>query len=423
MLMTTYLSEAFGGALFLLTLPVLLELAVLTLASRLPRRSGLSSSFDPGIQLAVIIPAHNEEILIASCIESLRVSASGTKTRIIAVAHNCSDRTAQRAAEAGAEVLVYDDPEAQGKGAALAFGFAYASSQGMDASLVVDADSAVSTNLVPIVRDAIASGTDVAQCRYEMESSSNRPTTRLTALAFRGFNVIRPIGRSRLGLSAGVQGNGFAVRQALLAEGSYNSHSVVEDLEFHIRLVLAGHRVQFLEDAKVCSALPASKSGETTQRARWEGGRANAARTWLPLLLGQLVRGRFGSFEPMLDLASLPIGYVVPLLFVAAILPLTWLRIFSLLGVVTLVAHVLAAAWSGTDFAADVRILARAPMYILWKITVLPSLLRNSQGNAAWVRTERVPATEFAEAVSATQAVSATNMEHVLSITSSLEIS
>jgi cellulose synthase/poly-beta-1,6-N-acetylglucosamine synthase-like glycosyltransferase len=423
MLMTTYLAEVFGGVLFLFTLPVLLELAVLTLASRLPRRVRLSSSVDHPIQLAVIIPAHNEEILIASCIESLRVSAYGTKTRIIAVAHNCSDRTAQRAAEAGAEVIVYDNPKAQGKGSALEFGFAYASLQNVDASLVVDADSTVSTNLVTTVRDAIASGADVVQCRYEMESSSKRPTTRLTALAFRGFNVIRPIGRSRLGLSAGIQGNGFAVRQALLAEGSYNSHSVVEDLEFHIRLVLAGHRVQFLEDAKVCSALPASTSGETTQRARWEGGRANAARTWLPLLLGQLVRGRWRSFEPILDLASLPIGYVVPLLFIAATLPLTSLRIFSLLGLITLVGHVLTAAWSGTDFSADVRILARAPIYILWKFTMLPSLARNSHASAAWVRTERAPAAKLAEAVPATQAVSATNMEHVLSITSSLEIS
>ena len=110
---------------------------------------------------------------------------------------------AARAAKAGAEVVVYNDPQAKGKGCALAHGFAYAASQGMDASLIVDADSTVSPNLIGAVRRALANGAEAVQCRYEMESSSKRPTTRLTSLAFRGFNVVRPAGRDRLGLSAG----------------------------------------------------------------------------------------------------------------------------------------------------------------------------------------------------------------------------
>ncbi len=92
--------------------------------------------------------------MIASCVESLRISAAGTETRIIVVAHNCSDRTADRAAEAGAEVVVCNDPQARGKGSALAFGFEYAASQGMDAALVIDADSTVSNNLIGLVRES-----------------------------------------------------------------------------------------------------------------------------------------------------------------------------------------------------------------------------------------------------------------------------
>ena len=235
---------------------------VLTLASLLPKRTSARSVVSAPLHLAVIIPAHNEELLIASCVKSLRASAAGVDTRIIAVAHNCSDRTAARAAEAGAEVVIYDNPLAKGKGSALSVGFAYASSQGVDATLVVDADSSVSSNLIGVVREAIANGAEAVQCRYEMDSSAERPATRLTALAFRGFNVVRPAGRDRLGLSAGIVGNGFAIRQALLAQNSYNSLSVVEDLEFHIRLVLSGKRVQFLHDARVSSAMPSSKQGE-----------------------------------------------------------------------------------------------------------------------------------------------------------------
>jgi cellulose synthase/poly-beta-1,6-N-acetylglucosamine synthase-like glycosyltransferase len=421
MLMTSYLSEPIAGTLILLTLPVVAELAVLTLASLWPRRSPERSVVSAPLHLAVIIPAHDEELLIASCVESLRASAAGVDTRVIAVAHNCSDQTAARAAAAGAEVVVYDDPLAKGKGSALSAGFAYASSQGVDATLVVDADSTVSSNLVGAVHEAIANGAEVVQCRYEMDSSAERPATRLTALAFRGFNVVRPAGRDRLGLSAGIVGNGFAVRQALLAQNSYNSLSVVEDLEFHIRLVLSGKKVQFLRDAKVWSAMPSSKQGEATQRSRWEGGRANAARTWFVPLLKQLIQGRLCVVEPLLDLTSLPIGYAVFLLLIAACFPLVWVRVYALLAVSVVGGHVLAAAWSGSDFAGDMRVLARVPGYILWKLCMLPSLLRSSRPEAAWVRTERKPAAQKISLEPAAQGAPGVAIERVLQISSSLE--
>jgi cellulose synthase/poly-beta-1,6-N-acetylglucosamine synthase-like glycosyltransferase len=393
MLIMSYVFEVLGVALLLLTLPLVAELAGLTLASCLPKRSrsGSAAATSPPVRLAVIIPAHNEEALIGTCVESLRVSAASAKTRIIAVAHNCSDRTADRAAKAGAEVVAYNNPQAQGKGYALACGFEYAASQGVDAALVVDADSTVSSNLVELVREALADGAEAVQCRYEIESSSKRPATKLTALAFRGFNVVRPIGRNRLGLSAGILGNGFAIRQAVLTQNPYNSLSVVEDLEYHIRLVLSGKKVQFLHDARVWSGTPPSKQGEATQRSRWEGGRANAAVTWLGPLLRQLMRGRLRMVEPLLELMSLPIGYVAFLLLFALCLPLEWLRVYALAAGTILGCHVLAAAWMGNDFAGDLRILGRVPAYILWKLSMLPSILRSSRTNAAWVRTERQP--------------------------------
>jgi cellulose synthase/poly-beta-1,6-N-acetylglucosamine synthase-like glycosyltransferase len=421
----SHLLEAVGIAVMLLTVPLIFELFVLTVASRLPRRRRAASASHAAVRLAVIVPAHNEEALIPSCIESLRASAAGTNTRIIAIAHNCSDRTAQRAAKAGAEVMVYNDPAAQGKGSALAVGFEYCTAQGMDATLVVDADSAVSVNLIGAVREAMANGAEGVQCRYELDSSSKRPTTRLTALAFRGFNVVRAAGRDRLGLSSGIFGNGFAIRQNLLARKTYNSKSVVEDLEFHLELVSSGARVQFLRDALVSSGMPASKQGDATQRSRWEGGRLQVASAKLLPLLKQLATGNLRVLEPALDLASLPIGYAAALLLIAICLPLPWLRVYALVAVTVLAGHVLAAAWDGSDFAGDMRILSRVPGYILWKLCVIPKLLRTSRADAVWVRTERQPATPFAvqDATLESDMATSKTMEHALQITHPLEIS
>ena len=206
----------------------------------------------------------------------------------------------------------------------------------------------------------------------------------------------------------------------MVGKNSYDSLSVVEDLEFHIRLVLAGKKVYFLNDAKVSSALPSTKQGETTQRSRWEGGRANAARTWLGPLSRQLIRGRLRALEPALDLASLPIGYGVALLMFAMVLPLAWMRIYALIALLVIACHVLVSAWSGTDFAGDMRVLARAPGYILWKLFMLPSLVRSSRTNSAWVRTERDPAIALKAAADANRP---STMEHAAGIGTSLEIS
>ncbi len=389
--MTTLILWLIGIALAVVTLPVVLELALLSPAFFLPRRRSDSRGGFSSIRLAVVIPAHNEEFLIARCVESLRVSAAGTGTRILAIAHNCSDQTALRAQQAGAEVLVYDDPQAVGKGFALLHGFEHIFASRLDAVLVLDADSIVSENLIAVVSRALASSADVVQCRYEMESLPNRPMTRLTALAFRGFNLIRVGGRDRLGLSAGILGNGFAIRRAIFEQIPYNALSVVEDLEYHLQLVSSGKRVEFLEEAVVSSCATSSSGADLTQRSRWEGGRASVARRWILPLARQAMSGRPRLLEPLLELSSLPLGYAALALSLAICIPLTWLRIYSIFAFTVIAFHVLAAAWRGPNFNEDIRILLRVPGYILWKLRILPHLLRGSSVNAAWIRTERQP--------------------------------
>jgi len=184
--MTTFTLHFVGIVLTVATLPLVLELALLTGASFWPRRKFWPSLPPSPIRLGVLVPAHNEALLIERCVKSLRASAAGTETEIIVVAHNCSDQTAHFATEAGARVETYDAPDATGKGFALLHGFELMLSHGMDAILVIDADSEVSPNLIDVVRGGLATGVEIVQCRYEMNSSSKRPMTRLTALAFRG---------------------------------------------------------------------------------------------------------------------------------------------------------------------------------------------------------------------------------------------
>ncbi len=381
----TLLFNLVGVVLLLATLPLSIELLVLSLAAALPARrsrSGNSSTF----RLAVIVPAHNEEKLIATCVRSLLADPE-TTAQVFVVAHNCTDRTAELAAQSGAQVLQLNGPG--GKGVALDHGFNHALEIGADAVLVIDADSIVSKNLLASVTDAIRAGAQAVQTRYQVANTEANFRTRLSGLALLGMNVLRPRGRSRLGLSCGIFGNGFALSAATLARVPYTANSLVEDLEYHLRLIDARIAVEFLDHATVFGEMPENSAAASTQRARWEGGRALMRRQWtLPLLKASLL-GRPRLIEPLLDLISLPLATQAMLLVLALLVPLSWVRLYGVAGILIAILYVIVAASLSDDPRATLKALAAAPGYLLWKIMMIPRTRLASRKNATWVRTER----------------------------------
>jgi cellulose synthase/poly-beta-1,6-N-acetylglucosamine synthase-like glycosyltransferase len=303
------------------------------------------------------------------------------------VAHNCSDGTAARAAEAGAEVLALEESSGHGKGAALQYGMARALSAGAEAVLVIDADSTVSANLTARTAAALQAGSAATQCRYGVANAKDSPRTRLMALALLGFNVLRPRGRSRLGLSCGIFGNGFALTAATLERLPYIAHSVVEDLEYHLELVRAGVRVDFLDDASVLGEMPVGKAAASTQRARWEGGRMLMRRRFALPLLAAVLRGEVRLLEPLLDLLALPLASGV--LVTAAALAAPAVRVEAALGLAIVALYVVVSAVLGDEPWASLRALASAPLYVAFRLAQIPRTRRAARKDAAWIRTER----------------------------------
>ena len=169
-------------------------------------------------------PLHNEETLIGRAIQSVLQSADSEATKVLVVAHNCTDATAAKAKAAGASVLLLDDPTRSGKGCALSEGFRAALAGDSQAVLVMDADSLIDANLIAHVRRQLQAGARALQCRYEVNNSQDSARTKLMSLAFFGMNVIRPRGRARLGFSAGIVGNGFVIHRDVLTLVPYRSH-------------------------------------------------------------------------------------------------------------------------------------------------------------------------------------------------------
>jgi cellulose synthase/poly-beta-1,6-N-acetylglucosamine synthase-like glycosyltransferase len=387
-----------AGAPLALTLPGTAYLATLSLAGVLPVRS---PRLDPAqaeqaaaLRVAFIVPAHNESTGLLRTLRSLQAEAARCPhTRIVVVADNCTDDTAQVAHSAGVEVLERQSDTLRGKGHAL--GFAFDAVQAADWFIVIDADTDVTPGFLTAMRAAMARGAQALQCRYGVRDPLDSRRATLADVALGAWNVLRPRGRSQFGLSAGIFGNGFALSRATLAQVPYTATSIVEDVEYHQMLVRAGLRVQWVDGAEVRGDMPGESAAAGQQRARWEGGRLRLILDRLPLLAADVLRGHWRLLDPLLDLCLLPLAWHVSLILLgmalaalAGVVPLLALAGTSL---AVVVAHVLIAMPVMRASAAHWRALASVPGYLVWKLALLGGTLRAARRHAQWVRSKRNP--------------------------------
>jgi cellulose synthase/poly-beta-1,6-N-acetylglucosamine synthase-like glycosyltransferase len=387
----TILTCALALGLAMITLPGTIELLLLTMGGILPRRNAGPKTDDAApLRFAVVVPAHNEATGISRCVQSLlNCEQGGGEFSVVVVADNCSDNTAELAREAGARVLIRRDQERRGKGYALGFAFEILLAEGFDAIAVVDADTIVEPNFIAEFRRLFSEGADAIQCRYVVNNAAASYRTRLMNIALFAFNVLRPRGRDRWGLSVGLLGNGFGLSRETILAVPYDAVSVVEDLEYHLRLVRAGRKVRFADAVTVKADMPAGGRGAKTQRARWEGGRLRMIAKMAPSLLREVSQGQFRLGEPLLELLLLPLAFHVLILLAVLVLPFTPTRFYALFGLGTVVVHVIAAIRAGGGGLKELAALAVAPFYIVWKAMLIPTFIRTAKKNAEWVRTER----------------------------------
>jgi cellulose synthase/poly-beta-1,6-N-acetylglucosamine synthase-like glycosyltransferase len=374
----------------LLTAPGTCELTLLTVGALLPSRRRPRST-DPIRWLTVVIPAHNEALTINRCLASLAncTRPDSVKVGVLVIADNCSDATADVARGFGAEVMVRTDPVHAGKGFALRCAFQRLLADGVDAMLVVDSDSVAEPNLLTETVKWLDSGADGVQAPYLVLNSTESPRTRIMNLAFMAFNVLRPRGRARLGLSAGILGNGFALRRSTLQAVPYSAESIVEDLEYHLQLVRSGRRIAFADSTCVRADMPTHGAAASTQRSRWEGGRLGVAARTVPTLVREISRGNVRLVEPLLDLLLLPVGFQVLILLVALAIPFGPGRWWALVSLSIICAHVSTAIIIGGGGVSELIALLAAPCYVAWKLAELPNILHSARRDMQWIRTER----------------------------------
>jgi cellulose synthase/poly-beta-1,6-N-acetylglucosamine synthase-like glycosyltransferase len=367
----------------------LLLLTLLSAAAPLPPASSRKLRFD------IIVPAHNEESVIAQVVRSAKsVDWPSDLFRVVVVADNCTDETAAVASAAGASVMKRFDSEQRGKGYALDFAFkASRAKRWADAVAVIDADAQVSRNLLEAYARRLEQGEHAVQVHYGVSNTDASWRTRLLSIAKAAFHIVRSRASERLGLSCGIRGNGWCVTHELLERVPYACFSLTEDLEFGIELGMNGYRVAYADEAHSDAEMVSGEKASRQQRQRWEHGRFALTRSKTMPLLARALRKRSGvCLDLALDLIVLPLSYialnVVALMVVAAFAAPPFFNVWMWLGVgciAALLLHIL-RGWqlSGAGLRGLLD-LARAPFFLLWKIAVM---LKGRQSKE-WVRTKR----------------------------------
>jgi cellulose synthase/poly-beta-1,6-N-acetylglucosamine synthase-like glycosyltransferase len=235
------------------------------------------------LRLDVVVPAHDEEAVIVDLVESLRAQEGPAQLgRVLVVADHCSDRTAELARAAGAEVLERDGIDA-GKPPSLREGIALLAGRADrgDAVVLLDADCVVDPGFLSAVSGTLATGAEVVQAAYTIRDDDEGAVRASLRRAFGLRNVVRASGGERLGLPCLLFGSGIVLRWDVVPAlsfadpriaGTGDSRPVGDDTLMTLELLRAGHKARFCGDASVLAAAPPHEGDLGAQRLRWEAG-------------------------------------------------------------------------------------------------------------------------------------------------------
>jgi cellulose synthase/poly-beta-1,6-N-acetylglucosamine synthase-like glycosyltransferase len=358
----------------------------------------------PSHGFAVLVPAHDEERLIASTVDSLMaLDYPADWFGVHVVADNCTDATAAIARAHGATVHERDDPEHGGKGPALMWALDRLRASGTvsDAVAVVDADTIVHRNFLRVMDAKLAGGADAVQAYYAVRDADASALVGFRAAALAARHYLRPLARTVLGGSSGLYGNGMVFRTEVFDDHRWTSH-LTEDIELQLELLLEGRPVAFAPDAVVEAEMPTTVEASRTQHERWERGRLEMVRRYLPRLLRHAAarenRHRFATADAAVDqlippfsvLVAATAGWAGSVTLDALVRsPRRPWRVAVAAGLVLAQAgYVLSSLRMVSAPSAVYRSLAAAPRMVIWKVLLWARMLgRRSQVD--WVRTGR----------------------------------
>ncbi|WP_047980348.1 glycosyltransferase family 2 protein [Ornithinibacillus contaminans] len=229
--------------------------------------------------VTILIPAHNEELVIADTLDAMtNLTYPVSMLQIIVINDNSSDRTGDIVEAYSRRYpyihVIHTKPPNGGKGksAALNNGLKHATGEVI---CVYDADNRPEPDAVYWLVQGIVNDPQAGAVvgKFRVLNANKNLLTRLINIETLTFQWLAQAGRWFWFRLATVPGTNFAIRKSILESlGGWDEKALSEDTELSFRLYNLGYHIRFFPSAITWEQEPESLKVWWRQRTRWARG-------------------------------------------------------------------------------------------------------------------------------------------------------
>lgn len=264
-------------------------------------------------KFGVIVSARNEEHVIGQLIDSVqKQNYPAELIKMIVVADNCTDATANVCRERGAYVLERKNDQLIGKGYALDYLFEHLKNHNddCDAYIVLDADNLIDKNFVSEINKGLNRGYKaVTSYRNSKNYGSNWISAGYSLWFLREAKYLNNA-RMLLNTSCAISGTGFCVCREIIEEnGGWPFHLLTEDMEFTVDTIVKGGKIGYCGNAVLYDEQPVKFSQSWNQRMRWVKGFYQVFGKYAGRLFKGIFKGSFACYDMLVFIIPGILGF------------------------------------------------------------------------------------------------------------------
>ncbi|QUL54753.1 glycosyltransferase family 2 protein [Paenibacillus tritici] len=243
--------------------------------------------------VTIMVPAHNEGIVISKTVESLlALDYPHDRYEIIVINDNSSDNSAELLGDIQRKnpqrnlIIINTDAVIGGKGKSNALNIGFSRSRG-ELIAIYDADNTPErTALKYLVAEIInddSLGAVIGKFRTRNRNASLM--TRFINIETLSFQWMAQAGRWKLFKLCTIPGTNFIMRRSIVESiGGWDVKAIAEDTEISFRIYMMGYRIKFQPKSVTWEQEPQTVKVWFKQRTRWAKGNIYVIVKNLPLL-------------------------------------------------------------------------------------------------------------------------------------------